>query len=334
MSENIMQEDNNLKDNISEDPSPENIIQEDASEIKNAEKRRIIIFLVLVFGITYIYEYFFIIRFLGKHSEYTIASIPLNLAAAMFIPSICVVITRLITREGFKGSWISFNLKEGRYRYYLMTWFVPPLLTLIGTVIYFLCLKGEYSPDMEYIIATYTKQGVSGLTPDIMRKTVISQGITSVLIGPVVNCLTCFGEEWGWRGYLLPKLSGRLKNAPLMIVMGLIWGLWHLPLTVAGHNYGTGYAGYPFVGIFAMIIFCFSLGTLLSYATLKTGSCIPAVIGHGAINGFASVGIYFTKNGGRLTLGPSPAGIIAGIPCLVFAIILIRLMMRDDEKQK
>ncbi|MBR4719286.1 MAG: CPBP family intramembrane metalloprotease [Lachnospiraceae bacterium] len=324
MSEDLIREDNVPEDNASE------IINDKEA----LEKKRLTVYLVLVFGITYIYEYFFVIRFLTIHKDYTIASIPLNLVIAMFLPSICVVLTRLVTKEGFKDIYISFNMKEGRYRYYLLTWFVPPLLTLIGTIIYFLCLKGEYSADMEYIIATYTKQGVQGLTPDIMKKTIISQGITSVLIGPVVNCLTCFGEEWGWRGYLLPKLSKRLKTMPLMIVMGLIWGLWHLPLIIAGHNYGTEYAGYPFVGIIAMVVFCFSIGTLLSYATLKTGSCIPAVIGHGAINGFASIGIYFTKDGGRLTLGPSPAGFIAGIPCLVFAIILIRLMMRDEEIQK
>ena len=83
-----------------------------------------------------------------------------------------------------------------------------------------------------------------------------------------------------------------------------------------------------------MMLFCFSVGTLLSYATLKTGSCVPAIIGHGAVNGFSSIGILFTKDGGQMLFGPSPAGVIAGIPCLIFAIILIRLMIKDEEKQK
>jgi hypothetical protein len=68
--------------------------------------------------------------------------------------------------------------------------------------------------------------------------------------------------------------------------------------------------------------------------TLKTDSCIPAVIGHGAINGFASIGVFFTKTGGKMLFGPSPAGLVSGIPLLVLAFILIWLMNKDEEKQK
>lgn len=296
--------------------------------------RRVPLYLTLVFVLTYLYEYIFVIRFLNENTDNTIASISMRLAAAMFIPALCVIISRVILKEGFADSYINFNMKEGRYRYYLLAWFSPSVLTLIGVIIYFVCVRGDFSTDMEYIIATYAKQGTPGLTPDIIRKTVISQGITAILLGPLINCLTCFGEEWGFRGYLLPALAGKLKTVPLMIIMGVIWGLWHLPLIVAGHNYGVEYTGYPYLGVIAMIVFCFSIGTLLSYVTLKTGSCIPAVIGHGAINSFSSIGIYFTKTGGKLLLGPCPTGILAGIPCLIFAIMLIWLMIKDEEKQK
>ena len=304
------------------------------NEEKASATKGTVIYLLSVFVITYIYEYISVIRYLNENADRTIASIPVRLSIAMFIPAICAVIARLLNKEGFKNTFLSFNLKEGRYKYYLLTWFAPSLLTIAGVVIYFLCFRSDYSPEMEYIIATYEKQGVKVLTPAAMRTAAISQGITAILIGPVINCLTCFGEEWGWRGYLLPKLSGKLKKLPLMLVMGCIWGLWHLPLIVAGHNYGREYPGYPVMGILAMILFCFSAGTLLSYATLKTGSCVPAIIGHGAINGFSSIGIFFTKDGGKMLFGPSPAGMVAGIPLFIFAIILIWLMIRDEEKQK
>ncbi|MCR5508591.1 MAG: CPBP family intramembrane metalloprotease [Lachnospiraceae bacterium] len=296
--------------------------------------KRIILYLTTVFTLTYLYEYVCVVRFLAAHKEYTIAAIPVNLAVAMFIPAFSVLFVRLFTKEGLSGHYINFDLKNGKYKYYLLAWFLPAVLTLLGAALYFICYKGDFSKDMDFIIATYAKQGVTGITPDAMMKTAISQGITAILIGPVINCITTFGEEWGWRGYLLPKLSEKLTGLPLMLVMGVIWGLWHLPLTVCGHNYGTQYPGYPFLGIAAMVLFCFSIGTFLSYVTLKTGSCVPAIIGHGAINSFASIGIYFTKDGGRLLFGPAPTGVIAGIPCLVTAIILIRLMKKDDEKEK
>ncbi len=295
---------------------------------------RIAVYLILVFAITFIYEYYFVVIPIRTDSGKNIANISFWIAMAMFIPAICVVLTRLLTREGFRGSYISFNFKNGRYKYYILAWIAPWILTIIGTLLYFACFWGDYSADMKFMIDTLEKQGLSGITPDVARKSVISQGITALLIGPILNCLTCFGEEWGWRGYLLQKLKGRLSPVPLMVVTGIIWGLWHTPLIVMGHNYGMEYSGYPYLGIAAMIVFCFALGTLLSFVTLRTDSCIPAVIGHGAINSIAAIGIQFTMDGGRMLLGPAPSGLVSGIPLLILAIILVWLMSNNEEKQK
>ena len=208
------------------------------------------------------------------------------------------------------------------------------MITILGTLLYFACFKGDFSADMKFLIDTYEKQGVSGITPEAARITIISQAVTAIIIGPVINCITCFGEEWGWRGYLLMKLKDRLRPIPLMLVTGVIWGLWHMPLTIVGHNYGTDYAGYPYLGVLAMVVFCCTIGALFSYVTLKSGSCVPAIIGHGAINSFAAIGIYFTKDGGHMLFGPSPSGLIAGIPLLILAVILIWFMTKDEEIQK
>ncbi len=300
----------------------------------NRDGRRLALYLILVFSLTYIYEYIFVVRPIRESSASNIANMSLWVAIAMFFPALCAALTRILTHEGFGDSYISFNLKEGKYRYYLLAWFLPGILTLLGILIYFICFRDDFSYDMKFMIDTYAGQGITGITPEAARKSAISQAVTAFLIGPVLNCITCFGEEWGWRGYLLHKLNGRLKPLPLMVLTGIIWGLWHLPLTLMGHNYGTDYAGYPVPGILAMIVFCFSVGTFFSYVTLKTGSCIPAVIGHGAVNSIGSLGILFTKDGGRLLFGPSPAGLVAGIPLLITAAVLIWFLSNNEEKEK
>ena len=55
----------------------------------------------------------------------------------MFFPSIGVLLTRLITKEGFKDAWLKPNLK-GNLKTYLLAWFGPAVLTFAGMGIYFL----------------------------------------------------------------------------------------------------------------------------------------------------------------------------------------------------
>ena len=79
-----------------------------------------------------------------------------------------------------------------------------------------------------------------------------------------------------------------------------------------GHNYGTGYVGAPWLGIFAMIVFCVVCGSYLSYLAIKTQSVIPCAIAHSAINAFAGIGICLYKGTPNPFIGPSPTGVIGG----------------------
>ena len=72
---------------------------------------------------------------------------------------------------------------------------------------------------------------------------------TSILL---VFCLTLLfggplGEEIGWRGWLLPTLQVRVSPLLSSLIIGLVWGLWHLPLHLRGiydGDMGTGLAGF------------------------------------------------------------------------------------------
>ena len=146
-----------------------------------------------------------------------------------------------------------------------------------------------------------------------------------------MNFITCFGEEWGWRGYLLPKMAEKLPMIPMLLINGVIWGLWHAPITAIGHNYGVGYPLFPFTGIAAMCFFCIVMGIFLSYVTMKTKSCVPAILGHGAINSIAGIGMFFTVDGGNPFLGPAPTGFIGAIPFIIVAVIMLIFYFGKEE---
>lgn len=302
-------------------------------EIKKQDVKRILIYIIITFALTWAYCLLVVYPIAKGESLQGIPALLTQylVAAAMFFPAVGVFLTRLFTKEGFKNAWLKPNLKKN-LRYYLLAWFGPGILTFAGMGIYFLLVPGSFDPNCGYMRLTLEAAGTSAdALPMPLNLLLLIQTVQAFLLAPILNFVTCFGEEWGWRGYLLPKMKNLLPTVPMLLVTGIIWGLWHAPLTIIGHNYGLGYRGFPFTGIAMMCVFCTVLGIFLSYATLKTNSCIPAILAHGAINGIAAIGMYFTRDGGNPFVGPAPTGIIGIIPFVLVAIPMV-ISLRKTEK--
>lgn len=285
---------------------------------------RIVVYLTITFLLTYGYCFFLLHPALSGESLNGVPTLKAQLmtACVMFFPAIGVLLTRLITREGFRDSWLRLNLR-GNIKYYLLAWFGPGILTLFGAVLYFLIFPDQFDFTCSYLMTILESSGAPmEEMPMPLGLLMLVQGLQSLFMAPILNFVTCFGEEWGWRGYLVPKLSKHLPTVPMLLISGIIWGLWHAPLTMVGHNYGLDYPGFPYAGIAMMCLFCTVLGVFMSYVTLKTNSCIPAIICHGAVNGIAAIGMYFATDGGNPFLGPAPTGIIGMIPCIIVAICM------------
>lgn len=294
-----------------------------------AEKRQDLIRVLVYIGITFAVKWLYCLAILYPviRGE-TLSGVP-SMAAqlltmvVMFFPALGVVLTRLVTKEGFRNCWLRPNLNKN-LKYYLLAWFAPGVLTFLGAGVYFLFFPDNLDLSFSYFVETLEAAGAPMETLPIPIGLLMAiQCVQGLFMAPVLNCIPCFGEEWGWRGYLLPKVSRLLPTVPTLLITGVIWGLWHAPLTIVGHNYGVGYPGFPFAGIGMMCLFCVTLGIFMSFVTLKTGSCLPAIIAHGAVNGIAALGIYFTSDGGNPFIGPAPTGIIGMIPFLLMAIFLV-----------
>lgn len=309
-----------------------------ASEDRGLAVKRIIVFLAVTFALTWAYELLVVWpAATGGLGAAAAASVQLLVAVAMLFPAVGVLAARLVTREGFVGtSMIAPKNFRRTWGYWLLGWFGPTVLITFGAVLYFALFPGDFDASMPYLAAQLDAASAqAGVSFDASQVVMIgfAQIASGVLLSPLLNIATCFGEEWGWRGYLLLKLNERMGIVPTLVASGVIWGLWHAPLTVLGHNYGTGYAGYPFVGILSMCVFCFVVGTLLSFVTLRSGSCIPAAFAHGAMNGLSSAGLLFSASGGNPFVGPAPTGIVGGAAFVVCALVML-VTLRRDEKRK
>jgi uncharacterized protein len=87
------------------------------------------------------------------------------------------------------------------------------------------------------------------------------------------------GEEIGWRGYALPRLAERIGLAPASMVLGLIWGCWHLPqfFIREADTYGQSFF------LFVMQVTALSVAMAWLYARTN-GSLLLTMLLHAAVN--------------------------------------------------
>lgn len=255
--------------------------------------------------------------------------------AGMFFPALGVVVTRLITGEGFHNVWIKPVQFRRTWKYYVVGWLGPIALVAVGGAAYFVLNPSQFDPSMPlFVEATQHQLEVSGQAASLDAAQIRMLGyaqLALVLVAPLLNCITCFGEEWGWRGYLLPHLMEKRSITFSVVVGGIIWGLWHAPITVLGHNYGLDYPGWPVLGILAMCCFCVALSCLFSWLTLRAKSCLPAVFAHGAVNSCISAPIMFLVGVANPFVGPTATGIVGGIGFIVVAILCLRALRKRQR---
>lgn len=315
--------------------------------------KRIVIFLIITFTLSWGYEFIVVYPLIeGDLSQQPSMTATFAIGVAMFIPALGVVLTRLVTREGFHACIIKPRPWRQSLPWFIVAWFGPAILIALGAVAYFLIFPNSFDPEATQFGALIKSQlaaasapsdtsanATTGMAtripmelPAPVSVLAISQIALGVFLGPALNIFTTFGEEWGWRGYLMPKMAYRTRIAPTLILTGLIWGLWHAPLTALGHNYGLGYPGWPITGILAMCLFCTVVGTFLSYVTIRTGSSLAAAIAHGSINALAGAATMFAIAGTNPFIGPSPTGIIGGSAFVVVALIMFVDLCKRERK--
>ncbi|MGE0568106.1 MAG: CPBP family intramembrane glutamic endopeptidase [Bacteroidia bacterium] len=240
---------------------------------KEINVKGIVVFLVLTFLITY--GILFGIQFAGV-SPILAGFGQYLVAAVMWVPGL---VGFLINKYVDKKPISELIIKPRSWKPFLYAALVIPFCFLIIYLITF--LFGLGNPDWEFngLQRKLAEQGAPELP--IPDKTVawISLYVVTLIFAPIMNGVFGFGEELGWRGYLLPKLMqyGKLKA---YILLAIIWGLWHLPLITAGFMY----PGSPILGMFFFIIMLGALGIYMNELTLKYQSSLLAGWIHGIFN--------------------------------------------------
>ncbi|ESP89543.1 CPBP family intramembrane glutamic endopeptidase [Candidatus Halobonum tyrrellensis] len=288
------------------------------------DTRRLGVFLAVAFGVSW--GTAALLYATGGLTDSPAVVGPLTLAGVlvpttyMFGPAVGAAAARALGRE-WDDLWLRPHPRAHR-RVYAAVWLGPLLLTVLGAATFFAVFPDTFDPSMR---AYAEGLGAAGVEMDPVTLAAV-QVVAAVTVAPLINGLFAFGEEFGWRGYLLPKLLP-LGGRRAALLSGVVWGVWHWPLIAMGYEYGFGYAGFPWTGLLAFLPFTVALGVLFAWATLREGSVWPATLGHGAVNAAAGVGVFVVRGDPHPLLGPLPVGLLGVAP---FVAVAAYLLARSD----
>ena len=213
----------------------------------------------------------------------------------MFFPMLTALVLQAINKEKFNQTGlVNFKIKWS----WLVAWLLPVVMVFICVLVNGLMPGVELTYNAEQLINQYhvpedqqeMVREQMGQLPAYMM--IISVVISGLITGATINAVAAFGEEFGWRNYLVGALR-EMKFWKAALFIGVVWGIWHFPLILMGHNYPNE----PQWGVLLMVVFCILTGIIELYFVLKTKSMVVAAIMHGTINAVSGAVIYFTLGG-------------------------------------
>jgi membrane protease YdiL (CAAX protease family) len=283
-----------------------------ASPRAHVNWREVTLFVVLAYGLAWAWSGFFLLPYLGDLlARSTTPTDMLGRLGAgvtlptMLTPMIAALIMRLfVSREGLKGS---LGLLRSP-KYYLAALVIPPVFVTAVVLIVQVLGLGEFG------------WSEANLTVYLM-----------LLVIALPLTVFTFGEEYGWRGYLLPRLVP-LGEIRASVVLGVIWGVWHLPLLLAGLNY-------PGVDVFlAIIIFTFvTVALSFTYTwfyVASSGSVLVAAVFHASTNQFSDTFWVPPLLSGAHPIAPSlvSAVLIMALVVVVYRVFRRSVHVKDPER--
>ena len=255
------------------------------------------------------------------------------MAAMMLVPALGVLLV------GGKLKDMGWKLKfRENIKPLLLAWFAPLLLTALGTALYFLVFPGQLDLSGQALVENGGAEALEQLEAQGVSYPMymLINAIGCVTYAPLINMVFALGEEIGWRGFLYPQLKAKLGQEKGWLLGGVIWGVWHWPLIVLiGYEYGFGYVGFPFTGMLLFCVITAAWGILHDVLYEKSGSIWVPAIFHGALNAAATLplAVWRPVSGSVRLLGPAPNGLLAGLPFLLAAGVLLWRASRGSGEQ-
>lgn len=252
------------------------------------------------FAVTFVWSWS-----IGIIAQYSMAQSPvMGTAFAMvsgFGPTVAgIAVVVLFSGRVGLSNWLTWCLNwRIDWRWYAVAFFLPPAIMLLAIAIH-AALGGTVpsSPAIGHIPLA-----------------IANFGLVLLVGGPL-------GEEFGWRGYALPALTTKLGWRSASLIIGVIWGLWHLPLFFMA---STPQAHMP---IAWFIVSTMAQSVMFAWVFRHSGqSIVPALVMHTSINAWVNI-IPIIPVGRDTQL----FAIMTGIQTLIATVLLLRADLPRNDR--
>ncbi|AGB02591.1 CPBP family intramembrane glutamic endopeptidase [Methanoregula formicica] len=198
----------------------------------------------------------------------------------MWCPALAAVITRLWFQRNLKG----FGIRPGKPVWILTGVLLPVAAGLIMFGLAWISNIAPFNSENAAIVFSLAF-------------------IPASLYAIAFNLFAAAGEEFGWRGFLVPELGRFSGFTTLALISAAIWTAWHIPLILFGSYHGTGPAWYSLAVFIPSVM---GAGIILAWLRLASGSVWVAILFHGFWNYFIQVfypSLTVTTPAGSMMLG-------------------------------
>lgn len=196
------------------------------------------------------------------------------------------------------GRFDDAGLRRPAWRWLVIAWCAPAVGTLLAAA-----LSLPLYPFDPTFGALRDLAARSGRPLPVSPALLVAVQLAAALTVAVpINSLFAFGEEFGWRGYLLPRLIALLGPWPGLLAQGAIWGFWHAPLIFL---MGFNYPGRPVLGVPLFVVSGTLLGVLFGWLHLASGSVASPTVAHGALNAIGALPLLALRGA-----DPAVAGVV------------------------
>ena len=128
----------------------------------------------------------------------------------MFVPAVVTIVLRRVQGNSLRAT-IGTSLRGSTGPSLVFAVVYPVLFIGTAAVIAIGAGLGRYQPGVESAIEQVLSLG----------------GPLAIPVFLVINLGIMYGEELGWRGYLLPELTAYWGRIPATIAVGIVWGVYH-----------------------------------------------------------------------------------------------------------